>query len=125
MSNHTIMQPAGPSSTPRLSEADRRKVLTDWNQTAVRHYNDASVLTLFAEQVAQHPQNIALIDKTVTLTYRQLDQRANGLAYALRDKGVGPESVVALCLERSATSVVVSGILKAGAYMPLEPSYLC
>ena len=72
-------------------------------------------------------QNVApaLVFGATTLTYAQLDARANQLAHALREQGVGPDALVGLCIERSIEMVVgLLGILKAGAaYVPLDPEY--
>lgn len=80
---------------------------------------------LFAEQVKRVPDAVAVMDEDNRLTYRELDQRANQLAHYLRKRGVGPEVIVGLCLERSVETVVaLIGILKAGgAYLPLDLSY--
>src|SRR5262249_43306725 len=80
---------------------------------------------LFAAQVASTPDAIATVFDTQSLTYGELDRRANQLAYHLRGLGVGPETIVGLCVERSLEMVIgLIGILKAGgAYLPLDPNY--
>ena len=80
---------------------------------------------LFAAQAARTPDAVALVFEEQSLTYAQLDARANQLAHHLRGLGVGPETVVGLCVERSPAMVVgLLGILKAGgAYLPLDPAY--
>ena len=79
----------------------------------------------FERQAQLTPDAVALVDGTVELTYRQLDERANQLARALLPRGAGPEVRVGICVERSAELVVgLLGILKAGAaYVPLDPAY--
>ena len=79
----------------------------------------------FEEQVARTPDAVALVCEDQRLTYAQLNAKANQLAHALREAGVGPELPVGLCVERSIELVVgLLGILKAGgAYLPLDPSY--
>ena len=80
---------------------------------------------LFEAQVARSPDAVAVVFEDTTLTYADLDARANQLAHHLRARGVGPEVVVGLCIERSPEMIVgLLGILKAGgAYLPLDPAY--
>ncbi|WP_138497554.1 amino acid adenylation domain-containing protein [Nostoc sp. PA-18-2419] len=80
---------------------------------------------MFEMQVDRSPQAIAVVFEDIQLTYQQLNQQANQLAYYLRTLGVGPEVLVGICLERSLEMIVgLLGILKAGgAYVPLDPSY--
>src|SRR5262249_40062462 len=80
---------------------------------------------LFAEQARRTPEAVAVVAGAQTLTYAELDARANQLAHHLRALGVGPDMPVAICLPRSIDLVVAMlGILKAGgAYVPLDPEY--
>ncbi len=107
-----------------LAPAERVTILHAWNDTA-RATVPATLPDLFAEQAAQTPDAIAVVHEDVSLTYRELDRRANQLAHHLRGLGVGPEVVVGLCVERSPAMLVgLMGILKAGgAYLPLDPGY--
>ncbi|KOV64617.1 non-ribosomal peptide synthetase, partial [Streptomyces sp. MMG1121] len=86
---------------------------------------ESSLTALFERQVRANPAAVALTDGEVTLTYSELNARANRLAHALIDRGVGPEQRVALALPRSAEQVVaVLAVLKAGgAYLPVDPQY--
>ena len=79
----------------------------------------------FEAQVERSPNATALIATTGTLTYRALNHRANQLAHYLRSRGVGPDTLVAVCLNRSADMVIAFlAVLKAGgAYVPIDPSY--
>ena len=108
---------------PLLTEAERHKILVEWNDTAVEYPNKC-VHELFEEQVARTPDAIALVFEDQELTYSELDERANHLAHHLRGLGVKPETLVGVCMERSFELIVgILGVLKAGgAYLPLEPS---
>ena len=118
-------EPARPIGTlDILSPAERRTILTDWNDTA-RDVPDATLPELFARQAQRTPDAIALVYEDQTLTYRELDARANQLAHHLRSLGAGPETIVGVCVERSFDMVIaLLAILKAGAaYLPLDPDY--
>lgn len=86
---------------------------------------DVCIHELFEQQVVRSPESAAVVCGSDALTYRELNVRANRLANQLRSMGVGPESVVAVCLEPSIGMVVtLLGVLKAGgAYVPLDPEY--
>ncbi len=107
-----------------LSPEERHTILRTWNDTA--HPIAATTLPeLFAAQAARTPDAIAVVFEDKSLSYGELDARANQLAHHLRGLGVGPEVVVGLCVERSLEMLVgLLGILKAGgAYLPLDPTY--
>jgi amino acid adenylation domain-containing protein/FkbM family methyltransferase len=108
-----------------VGEAERQKLLAEWNDTAAPYAEDECIHQLFERQVAQTPNSVAVIYQEQELTYTELDQRANQLAHYLRSRGVGPEVRVGLCVERSLEMIVgLLGILKAGgAYVPLDPTY--
>src|SRR6202011_4913890 len=107
-----------------LGPHERDTILRGWNDTA-HAVAPATLPELFAAQVARTPDAVAVVFEEERLTYAQLEARANQLAHHLRDRGVGPETVVGLCVERSFAMVVgLLGILKAGgAYLPLDPAY--
>jgi len=110
---------------PLLSEAERRQLLTEWNETAVEYQRDSCAHELFEAQAERTPRAIAVRFEDQHLTYRDLDRRSNQLAHHLRELGVGPEVLVGICVERSLEMVIgLLGILKAGgAYMPIDPGY--
>lgn len=108
-----------------LSEADRRVILREVNATARPFPGEASVPAVFERVVAAHGTRVAISSGDARLTYGELNRRANQMARLLRGRGIGPETLVGLCVSRSPDLIVaVLGILKAGgAYLPLEPGY--
>ena len=107
-----------------LTPLERREVLELWNDTSAPH-PEATIPALFEAQVALAPDAVALTFEDRALSYRALSTRGNQLAHALRRLGVGPDSIVGLCVERSPEMVVgMLGVMKAGgAYLPLDPAY--
>ncbi|WP_051753731.1 non-ribosomal peptide synthetase [Streptosporangium amethystogenes] len=114
----------------RLSEVDvldtgeRRRVLSEWNDTVV-DVPPATLPELLEAQVARTPSAIAVVADGTEMSFAELDARANRLAWLLARQGVGPESVVGVYLERGVDLLVtLLGVLKAGgAYLPLDPEY--
>jgi aspartate racemase len=113
------------SRLPLLSPAERQQLLYGWNDTASAYPRDRCVYELFEAQAARTPAAVAVTFQGQELTYRELNERGNQLAHHLRARGVGPETLVGLCLERSPELVVsILGVLKAGgAYLPLDADY--
>ncbi|HEX8174908.1 MAG TPA: amino acid adenylation domain-containing protein [Pyrinomonadaceae bacterium] len=113
------------SMMPLLSEAERRQLLFDWNDTQTAYPAGSCIQHLFEEQAAQTPHATALVSGDEQMSYDELNRRANQLAHYLQSIGVGQEITVGLCVERSIEMVVaLLGILKAsGAYVPLDPTY--
>ncbi|MFE8599887.1 condensation domain-containing protein [Archangium violaceum] len=113
------------SELPLLSDSERQQVLVDFNSTSSPFPSDACIHHLFEKQVALRPDAVAVEFGEQRLSWRELEERSNALAHLLRSHGVGPDSLVALCLERSLELIVsLLGILKAGgAYLPLDASY--
>ncbi|MFC9757996.1 non-ribosomal peptide synthase/polyketide synthase [Streptomyces sp. NPDC056921] len=107
-----------------LSPTDRRHVLETWNGTPRQAPAD-TITTRFAEQVRRAPQAVAVVADGIATTYAELDARAERLAHRLRALGVGPETPVALHMERSLSLVVATlAVLKAGGvYVPLDTRY--
>jgi amino acid adenylation domain-containing protein/FkbM family methyltransferase len=112
------------SKLPILSDAERQTLIFDWNQTHAE-YPAVCIQHLFEAQVERTPHATAVVMDDERLTYQQLNEQANQLAYHLRAFGVGPDTLVGICLERSLDMIVgLLGILKAGgAYLPLDPTY--
>jgi amino acid adenylation domain-containing protein len=108
-----------------LSDAERTRMLVEWNDTTSEYARDETPPALFEAQVARTPDMVAIVDGTHHVTYRELNVRANRLAHHLRARGVGPECRVGLCLPRSAELVVgMLGVVKAGGtYVGIDPEY--
>jgi surfactin family lipopeptide synthetase A len=108
-----------------LTEAERRQLLVEWNQTAADLPRAARVHELIEAQAGRTPEATALTFEHQRLNYRELDRRANQTAHHLRGLGIGPGARVGVCVERSLEMVnALLGILKAGAaYVPLDPSF--
>ena len=108
-----------------LTEAERHKLLVEWNATEAAYPADKTLVQLFEEQVVRSPEAVAVTCKDTKLTYGELNRKANRLASYLRSLGVGPDVLVGLCMERSVDMVVgLLGVLKAGgAYVPLDPGF--
>ena len=102
-----------------------RQLIESWQHGPTIDVPDLCVHQLFEQQVERTPDAIALIFEDQQLTYRELNARSNQLAHHLIDLGVGPEVIVAVCLERSVELIVsLLAILKAGgAYLPIDPSW--
>ncbi len=109
---------------PLIPERDRRQVVVEWNQ-ATADVPAVTVQGMFEAFAAQQPEVPAAVFEGTSITYGELDRRANRIAAALVPLGVGPERAVGLCAERSLDMLAgIMGILKAGgAYVPLDPAY--
>lgn len=124
-------QPIG--ELPLLSQPERHQLLVEWNDTYTPYPKSKCIHQLFEEQVERTPNAVAVVYEDESLTYQQLNLRANQLAQYLRSLGVKPEVLVGICIERSSKTlpkasplmlVGLLGILKAGgAYVPLDPAY--
>ncbi|MDL2082298.1 AMP-binding protein, partial [Streptomyces sp. GXMU-J15] len=108
-----------------LSDTEKHQLVVEWNDTAAEFPRDQCVHELVEAQVAERPNAPAVVFGDQQLTYAQLNAKANQLAHHLRTLGVGPDTLVAVCLERSPDMIVaLLGVLKAGgAYVPLDPHY--
>jgi amino acid adenylation domain-containing protein len=108
-----------------LGDAEREQILVGWNATERGYGGARRMHELFEEQAARAPDAAAVVCGDDALTYRELNERANRIAHRLAGLGAGPESVVAIYLERSAELVAaLLGVLKTGAaYLPLDTQY--
>jgi amino acid adenylation domain-containing protein len=120
-----VSEPATRASALRLlDDSERRRLLVEWNDTAVAYPRDATIDRVFAKAVGRDPEATAVVMDGDSLTYDELERRSNQLAHQLRARGVSPGSRVGISAERSLEMVVgLLGILKAGgAYLPLDPA---
>jgi surfactin family lipopeptide synthetase A len=110
---------------PLLTAIERHQVLVEWNDTQLDYPQDQCIHELFAAQVENTPDAVAVVCQDQHLTYQQLNHHANQLANYLQSLGIGSEVTVGICVERSLEMVIgLLGILKAGAaYVPLSPDY--
>ncbi len=116
-----------------LSATERQYLLYEFNDTHAHYPREKTIHGLFEQQVDKHPDFIAIkgptlevvSDFTLLLTYRELNNRAQRLASLLQAKGLGPESIVAIMVERSVEMIIgLLAILKAGGiYLPIAPDY--
>ena len=113
------------SELPLLTATEQRALQSSLGIEAGEHRLDQCIHPLFSQQALARPDAAALTFAGVTLSYRELDERANRLAWMLRERGVGPQVRVGLALPRSLEMVIgLLAILKAGgAYVPLDPEY--
>ena len=110
---------------PLLSPHEQVDAVRTWNSTGMDVGPSSTIVELIEAQVGSTPDAIATTFENESITYRDLNARANQLAHYLRDAGVGPETLVGICMERSPRMLVaLLGVLKAGgAYVPLDPSH--
>ncbi|HEU4558809.1 MAG TPA: amino acid adenylation domain-containing protein [Longimicrobium sp.] len=108
-----------------LGADERSRVVEEWNRTAADFPVDACIHDLFEAQVERTPEAAAVVFEGEELTYAELNARANRLAHHLRDLGVGPDTRVAVCVDRGLEMMAgLLAVLKAGgAYVPLDPAY--
>jgi amino acid adenylation domain-containing protein len=116
---------AGIERLPLLSETEHCTQLREWNATEELYSKDKCLHQLIEEQCRRQPEKGAVVIDQKQISYAELNERSNMLAHYLRNEGIGPDTFVGICLERSTEMMIgVLGILKAGgAYLPLDPDY--
>src|SRR5438445_13838859 len=98
-----------------ISDNEKQLLLVDWNDTQEDYPRNLKVHELFEEHVREKPEATAIVCGSEKMSYRELNEKAEALAQRLRAFGVGPETLVGLCTERSADMIVgLIGIMKAG-----------
>lgn len=113
------------ASIPMMSTEEYQQLLSPGSEPSQHYPPDLCLHQLFEKQVNKTPDAVAAVFQTEQLTYQEINYRANRLAHFLRQCGVGPNTLVGICLERSLEMVIgILGIFKAGAaYLPLDPDY--
>ena len=108
-----------------LTQSDKKQLINTLNDTALSYESDKTINELFEAQVRKNGEKIALAFENQTLTYNELDARANSLAKRLREKGVQPDEIVGIIMDRSIEMIIaIMGILKSGAaYLPIDPEF--
>jgi amino acid adenylation domain-containing protein len=108
-----------------LTEREKQRILVEFNQTTFQYPSDKTLVDLFEDQCARTPDSTAVVYEGRTLTYSELNRRANELAHYLTQRGIGPGNLVGVFLDRDVDLIIgLLGILKAGgAYVPLDPEY--
>ncbi len=108
-----------------LDDSERRRQISEWNETGKNFPDGVCLHELFAAQVRRTPERVAVVFGDQRLSFAELDKRANQLAHHLRRLDVMPETLVGICLERSLELVVAMlAVLKAGAaYVPIDPAF--
>ena len=108
-----------------LSSKERNLLVDEFNLTDKEYPKDKTLHQLFDYQVKNSPNNIAVVFEDAKLSYKELDEKANSLGRSLREKGIKPNSIVGIMLERSLDMIIAMlGVLKAGgAYLPIDPTY--
>ncbi|MCB4762296.1 MAG: amino acid adenylation domain-containing protein, partial [Sulfurovum sp.] len=113
------------SKYPILTKQEEQQLLIEYNDTKVDYPKEKTIHQLFEAQVKLNPENVAVVYEDEELTYKQLNTKSNQLAHYLVKQGVAPDSLVAICVDRSLDMIIgLLAILKAGgAYVPIDSSY--
>ena len=113
------------SSISEITDEEKGKILTEFNATETSYPKEKTIVELFEEQAAKTPDNTAVVFGSVSLTYSELNARANTIAYKLRESGIQPDDFAAIIADKGIEVICgIFGILKAGgAYVPIDPTY--
>ena len=108
-----------------LSEAEKNKILYDFNNTKTDYPKDKTIAELFEEQAKKTPNNVAVVFGMQKLTYKELNEKANSLAYCLQNQGILQNDVIGIFLDKSLESIIsILAILKCNAtYLPIDINY--
>ena len=113
------------SDIDMLSDNEKQKLIYDFNNTKVDYPKDKTISELFEEQVERTPDNIALVFEDKKMTYKELNEKANSLAWYLRSKNIGRNDIVGIMVNRSLEMIIaILAVLKSGGtYIPIDPEY--
>lgn len=108
-----------------LTEEEKNRLLYDFNNTHIDYPRTKTIHQLFEEQVERTPDNIAVVFEDKSLTYKELNNKANQIASIIRENNTGPDKIVAIMVNRSLEMIIgIMAVLKAGgAYLPIDPDY--
>ncbi|MCK4980145.1 MAG: AMP-binding protein, partial [Candidatus Delongbacteria bacterium] len=108
-----------------LTEEERNQILYDFNDTRTDYPKEKTIHQMFEEQVEKTPEKVAIVLENREITYGELNSKSNQLARSFRSKGVKPDTVIGMMVDRSFEMIIgILGILKSGvAYLPIEPEY--
>ncbi|WP_239154795.1 condensation domain-containing protein, partial [Streptomyces sp. SID14446] len=133
MAGHLTTLAASVAATPdarlselnMLTERERQEILVDWNGVTGPYPDTATIHSLIEDRVATDPDAIAITHGDAQWTFAQVNAHANQLAHHLRETGITPDTLIAVCLDRSPELIAtLLGIMKAGAaFVPLDPDY--
>ncbi len=113
------------SNLPLASDWEKEQILQDFNKTGYPYDTAKTVVDLLEEQAAKNPGNIAVVSENKQITYGEFNEKANALAWFLKDKGVGKGDIVSILMDQRIEMITgIFGILKSGAaYIPIDPAY--
>ena len=108
-----------------ITEEEKAKILTDFNATEAEYPREKTVAELFEYQAEKNPEKVCYVCDGRSITYGELNRRANEIAYKLRELGVKPNEFVGIVTDRSVEMAVsIAAVLKSGgAYVPIDPKY--
>ncbi|MGE5343746.1 MAG: amino acid adenylation domain-containing protein [Candidatus Omnitrophota bacterium] len=108
-----------------LSLEERKNILDHFNRTEKDYPKTSTLHRCFEQQVERTPDQVAVVDSSIRMTYNRLNEEADSFAFLLKEKGIRSDLIIAIMVERSVKMIAcILGILKAGgAYLPIDPSY--
>jgi tyrocidine synthetase-3 len=123
--DNLVTNPGAPLSSVSILPDEDKRMISIVNDTKTNYPAEKTIAELFEDQAKMYPDKTALVFKEKVFTYRELNERANQIAWRLRELGVNKNTPVAIITEKSAEMIVaILGILKSGSgYVPIDPEY--